>query len=76
MGRRGFRFLGNFNLLTGRLARPQDRVLSDAMRFGAGDFWWLSAVVATQAKQWLDIGAKTLLDSHLARRRAALRPAG
>jgi hypothetical protein len=46
------------------------------MRFGAGDFRWLSAVVATQAKQWLDIGAKTLLDSHLARRRAALRPAG
>jgi hypothetical protein len=30
MGRRGFRFLGNFNSLTGRLARPQDRVLSDA----------------------------------------------
>jgi hypothetical protein len=76
MGRRGFRFLGNFNSLTGRLARPQDRVLSDAMRFVAGDFRRLSAVVATQAKQWIDIGTKTPLDSHLARQRAALRPAG
>src|SRR5438105_15526459 len=34
----------------------------DAMRFVAGDFARLSAVVATQAKQWLDTGAKTLLD--------------
>jgi hypothetical protein len=33
-------------------------------------------VVVTQAKQWLDMGTKTLLDSHLARQRAALRPAG
>jgi predicted dehydrogenase len=29
----------------------------DAMRFVAGDFGQLSAVVATQAKQWLDTGA-------------------
>ena len=34
----------------------------DAMRFVAGDFAQLSAVVATQAKQWLDTGTKTLLD--------------
>jgi predicted dehydrogenase len=34
----------------------------DAMRFVAGDFGRLSAVVATQAKQWLDIGTNTLLD--------------
>src|SRR5215471_9019066 len=34
----------------------------DAMRFVAGDFRGLSAVVATQAKQWLDTGTNTLLD--------------
>jgi predicted dehydrogenase len=34
----------------------------DAMGFVAGDFGRLSAVVATQAKQWLDTGANTLLD--------------
>ena len=34
----------------------------DAMRFVAGDFGQLSAVVATQAKQWLDTGANTWLD--------------
>jgi predicted dehydrogenase len=34
----------------------------DAMRFVAGDFSRLSAVVATQAKQWLDTGAGTWLD--------------
>jgi predicted dehydrogenase len=34
----------------------------DAMRFVAGDFRRLSAVVATEAKQWLDTGSKTLLD--------------
>jgi len=34
----------------------------DAMRFVAGDFRRLSAVVATQAKQWLDTGTKTLVD--------------
>src|SRR5579863_849892 len=34
----------------------------DAMRFVAGDFRLLSAVVATQAKQWLDTGANTWLD--------------
>ena len=34
----------------------------DAMRFVTGDFGRLSAVVATQAKQWLDTGANTLLD--------------
>src|SRR5882672_3177074 len=34
----------------------------DAMRFVAGDFDRVSAVVATQAKQWLDTGTKTLLD--------------
>jgi predicted dehydrogenase len=34
----------------------------DAMRFVAGDFGRLSAVVATQAKQWLDTGSNTLLD--------------
>jgi predicted dehydrogenase len=34
----------------------------DAMRFVAGDFARLSAVVATQAKQWLDTGANTWLD--------------
>src|SRR5262249_26318526 len=31
----------------------------DAMRFVAGDFARLSAVVATQAKQWLDTGTHT-----------------
>jgi predicted dehydrogenase len=34
----------------------------DAMRFVAGDFGRLSAVVATQAKQWLDTGSNTWLD--------------
>jgi len=34
----------------------------DAMRFVAGNFSRLSAVVATQAKQWLDTGTGTLLD--------------
>ncbi len=34
----------------------------DAMRFVTGDFSDLSAVVATQAKQWLDTGTNTLLD--------------
>jgi len=34
----------------------------DAMRFVAGDFRRLSAVVATQAKQWLDTGTQTWLD--------------
>jgi predicted dehydrogenase len=34
----------------------------DAMRFVAGDFRRLSAVVATQAKQWLDTGINTMLD--------------
>jgi predicted dehydrogenase len=34
----------------------------DAMRFVTGDFHRLSAVVATQAKQWLDTGSNTLLD--------------
>ncbi|MGA8709075.1 MAG: Gfo/Idh/MocA family oxidoreductase, partial [Steroidobacteraceae bacterium] len=34
----------------------------DAMRFVAGDFARLSAVVATEAKQWLDTGTNTLLD--------------
>jgi predicted dehydrogenase len=34
----------------------------DAMRFVTGDFRRLSAVVATQAKQWLDTGTNTLLD--------------
>jgi len=34
----------------------------DAMRFVAGDFRRLSAVVATQARQWLDTGTNTLLD--------------
>jgi predicted dehydrogenase len=34
----------------------------DAMCFVTGDFSRLSAVVATQAKQWLDTGANTLLD--------------
>ena len=32
------------------------------MRFVAGDFARLSAVVATQAKQWLDTGTNTWLD--------------
>ena len=35
----------------------------DAMRFVAGDFGRLSAVVATQAKQWLDTGTGALLDA-------------
>ncbi len=34
----------------------------DAMRFVTGDFRSLSAVVATQAKQWLDTGTNTWLD--------------
>ncbi len=34
----------------------------DAMCFVAGNFGRLSAVVATQAKQWLDTGTRTLLD--------------
>jgi predicted dehydrogenase len=34
----------------------------DAMRFVAGDFARLSAVVATQATQWLDTGTNTLVD--------------
>src|SRR5437868_133237 len=34
----------------------------DAMRFVPGDFTRLSAVVATQAKQWLDTGNNTWLD--------------
>src|SRR5438552_6942089 len=34
----------------------------DALRFVAGDIARLSAVVATQAKQWLDTGTKTLVD--------------
>jgi predicted dehydrogenase len=34
----------------------------DAMRFVVGDFARLSAVVATQAKQWLDTGTNTWLD--------------
>jgi predicted dehydrogenase len=34
----------------------------DAMRFVAGDFNRLSAVVATQARQWLDTGTGKLLD--------------
>jgi predicted dehydrogenase len=34
----------------------------DAMRFVTGDFVRLSAVVATQAKQWLDTGSGMLLD--------------
>src|SRR5439155_7222799 len=34
----------------------------DAMCFVVGDFSRLSAVVATQAKQWLDTGSNTLLD--------------
>src|SRR6202790_1971293 len=33
----------------------------DAMRFVTGDFARVSAVVATQAKQWLDTGSNTLL---------------
>jgi predicted dehydrogenase len=34
----------------------------DAMRFVTGEFARLSAVVATQVKQWLDTGTNTLLD--------------
>src|SRR4051812_12853271 len=34
----------------------------DAMRFVTGDFRSLSAVVATQAKQWLDTGTNSWLD--------------
>jgi predicted dehydrogenase len=34
----------------------------DAMRVVAGEFSRLSAVVATQARQWLDTGTNTLLD--------------
>jgi predicted dehydrogenase len=36
--------------------------VADAMRFVTGDFGSLSAVVSTQAKQWLDTGAKTWVD--------------
>ena len=56
----------------------------DAMRFVVGDFGRLSAVVATQAKQWLDTGANTLLDvtspdnvlvsGRLAKRRSGIGP--
>jgi predicted dehydrogenase len=35
---------------------------ADAMRFVTGDFSRVSAVVATQAKQWLDTGTQTWLD--------------
>jgi predicted dehydrogenase len=34
----------------------------DAMRFVVGDFVRVSAIVATQAKQWLDTGSNTWLD--------------
>jgi predicted dehydrogenase len=34
----------------------------DAMRFVTGDFRRLSAMVATQPRQWLDTGTNTLLD--------------
>jgi predicted dehydrogenase len=34
----------------------------DAMRFVTGDISKLSAIVSTQAKQWLDTGTNTLLD--------------
>src|SRR5205085_2077986 len=34
----------------------------DAMRYVTGDFRSLAAVVATQAKQWLDTGSSTWLD--------------
>jgi predicted dehydrogenase len=34
----------------------------DAMRFVAGEFRRLSALVATQARQWLDTGTNTLFD--------------
>jgi predicted dehydrogenase len=34
----------------------------DAMRFVSGDFRRLSAVVATQAQQWLDTGTNTMLN--------------
>ena len=34
----------------------------DALRFVTGDFRGISAVVATQAKQWLDTGTNTWLD--------------
>jgi len=34
----------------------------DAMRFVTGDFARLSAVISTQAKQWLDTGSKTWVD--------------
>src|SRR5258708_30873265 len=34
----------------------------DAMRFVVGDLGRLSAVVATQAKQWLDTGTKAMVD--------------
>src|SRR6202012_51742 len=34
----------------------------DAMRFVTDDFAQLSAVVSTQAKQWLDTGTNTWLD--------------
>jgi predicted dehydrogenase len=34
----------------------------DAMRFVVGDFCQLSAMVTTQAKQWLDTGANRLVD--------------
>ena len=47
----------------------------DAMRFVAGDFSRLSAVVATQAKRWLDTGTGTLARCHRARQRSAQRSA-
>ncbi len=43
------------------LTIPTGHVL-DAMRFVTGDVARLSAVVATQAKQWLDTGTNTWLD--------------
>ena len=48
----------------------------DAMRFVTGDFRRLSAVVATQAKQWLDTGSQHLARRHLARQRAGQRQVG
>ncbi len=48
----------------------------DAMRFVAGDFARLSAVVATEAKQWLDTGTQHDARRHLARQRAAQRAPG
>ena len=48
-----------------QIARAKERVAArstNTMRFIAGDWSRLSAVVATQAKQWLDTGSGTLLD--------------